>query len=139
MHARRRLENKMTFPETNASLRTEVSFDDLTDADHHKGPTPLTGLGIGLVSQVVLDYMHLVCLGVVKRLLLLWMKGPLQARVGHGIIEEISIRLVHFKQFIPSEFPRRPRSLLDVYEIRLKTMNPMDILTHDVCNLLIWF
>jgi len=37
-------------------------FDELQDTDHHKGTSALQDLGIGMVSQFVLDYMHLVCL-----------------------------------------------------------------------------
>lgn len=69
---------KMTFPETCAPLRTDASFLSMADEDHHKGVSPLSYISIGMVSQIPLDYMHLVCLGVVKRLLLLWVKGPLK-------------------------------------------------------------
>ena len=31
---------KMTFPETDATLRTDVSFDEMRDEEHHKGPSP---------------------------------------------------------------------------------------------------
>lgn len=105
---------KMTFPELNAPLRSDVSFDELRDDQHHVGPTPLSDLGIGLVSQVVLDYMHLVCLGVMRRLIFLWMKGPLHVRQGQAVISTISATLKQFKDCIPSEFPRRPRSLREV-------------------------
>lgn len=63
---------KVTFPETNAPTRTNHSFSQELDEDHHLGPSPLSQTSIGMVSQFPLDYMHLVCLGVMKRLLLLW-------------------------------------------------------------------
>lgn len=68
---------KMTYPETNAPLRTDASFANRDDEDHYKGVSPLTQIQIGMVSQIPLEYMHLVCLGVMKCLLLLWMKGPI--------------------------------------------------------------
>ena len=104
-------EGKITFPDCNATLRTDASFDDMLDEDHHLGSTPLAGKGLCLVSKFVLDYMHLVCLGVMRRLILLWMSGPLSCRQGSSVITSISAKLVEFKQFIPIEFARRPRSL----------------------------
>ena len=38
--------NKMTFPETDAPLRSYVSFDEVEDDNYHKGNSPFTGLGI---------------------------------------------------------------------------------------------
>jgi hypothetical protein len=59
-------------------LRIDIDFLNQTDRDYHKGETILTMINnLGLVSNVPLDYMHLICLGVVKKLLLLWIKGPL--------------------------------------------------------------
>lgn len=106
-------DGKMTFPELNARLRTDAAFDEMQDEDHHMGFTPLAGRGLGLVSQVVLDYMHLVCLGVMRRLVMLWIRGPLHCRQSASVISSISDRLLQLKHFIPSEFPRRPRSLCE--------------------------
>ena len=72
---------KMTFPETNASLRSDRSFDEMLDEEHHRGPNPFHGLSLGMVTQFPIDYMHLVCLGVVKRLLTLWKSGPYSTRL----------------------------------------------------------
>lgn len=58
--------------------------------------------------------MHLVFLGVVKRLLLLWMKGPLHRRLGSREIDEISLKLSRLKNCIPSEFARKPRPLKEI-------------------------
>lgn len=54
----------MTFPETNASFRTDQSFAQQLDEDHHLNTSPLSRTFIGMVSQSPLDYMHLVCFGV---------------------------------------------------------------------------
>uniref|UniRef100_A0A8W8P634 Uncharacterized protein n=1 Tax=Magallana gigas TaxID=29159 RepID=A0A8W8P634_MAGGI len=64
----------MTYPETNAPLRTDASLANRDDEDHYKDVSPLTQIQIGMVSQIPLEFMHLVCLGVMKRLLLFWMK-----------------------------------------------------------------
>lgn len=101
----------MTFPETNAPLRTDVSFNALEDDDHHKGLSPFEELNVGMVSQFPLDYMHLVCLGVVKSMLLLWKKDPLRCRLGSQDNNQISDSLLSIKNYIPCEFSRKPRSL----------------------------
>jgi len=59
-----------------------------------------------------MDYMHNVCLGVMKRMLLFWVKGKKPVRFLNNNIElEISNQLIEFKPFFPSEFNRLPRSL----------------------------
>ena len=66
------VEGKVTFPEMDAQLRTDIQFDEMSDEDHHRGLTPLKSIPLGLVSWFVLDYMHLVCLGVVRKLMNFW-------------------------------------------------------------------
>ena len=45
---------KMTFPEFNAVKQMDVAFDEMQDADHHNGQSPMSELGIGMVSQFVI-------------------------------------------------------------------------------------
>jgi len=54
----------MIFPDLKARLGTVAAFDEMQDEDHHMGSTAFAGRGVGLVSEVVLDYMHLICLCV---------------------------------------------------------------------------
>ena len=105
---------KMTFPEVNAPVRTDAQFEEMVDEEHHIGPPTFQGTGIGMVSQFPPDYMHLVCLGVMRRLLLLWMKGPLRCRLGHRIVTSISEALTSLREYIPHEFARKPRKLADI-------------------------
>lgn len=64
-----------TFPLIEATLRND-------DCDHHRSVSPLTVLKIGIVTQFVLDPMHLLYLGVMRKLLYLWLKGPLNGCIG---------------------------------------------------------
>ena len=106
--------NKVTFPEVDSALRTDAQFDEMSDEDHHLGASPLSRLSIGMVSQFPLDYMHLVCLGVTRRLLLLWISGPLAVRLGSNMIKMISRSLTTLARNVPREFARKPRSLNEI-------------------------
>jgi len=105
---------KVTFQETNAPLRTDAEFAEMSDPDHHLGPSIIQCLPVGMVSQFPIDYMHLACLGVMRRLLLCWLKGPLTVRLGTVFINKISDKLVSLTPYIPTEFARKPRSLNEI-------------------------
>jgi len=83
------------------------------DEDHHKGTSPLSMLPIGMVSQVPFEYMHLVCLGVMKKLLSAWICGKYSqlSKLSARSISIISSRLEILTTYCPSDFARRPRSL----------------------------
>ena len=56
--------------------------------------------------------MHLVCLGVMKRLILqCWLKDPLECRIGRNVKNQISIAL---RPYMPREFSRNTISLDEV-------------------------
>lgn len=103
----------MTFPDTKSTLRTDESFRLQTDEEHHKDNSLLTETGIGMVSMFPHDYMHLVCLGVMRKLLELWAgsKGPLSCRSLSKRVNQLSSTLLALKCHIPSEFARKPRSV----------------------------
>lgn len=109
--------DKVTFPETGASLRTDVSFNEMADSEHHlEIRSPLCELSIGMISQFVLDPMHLVYLGVTRKLIWLWMKGPvaIKCRIGGNNVRAISEKLLLFHEYIPREFQRKCRSLAEI-------------------------
>lgn len=68
------IQNRVVFLDINSSLRTNDSFRNKIDEDHHKGCSSLEQLPINIIDIVFLDYMHNVCLGVVKRLIEYWVK-----------------------------------------------------------------
>ena len=69
---------------------------------------------LGMVSGFPLDYMHLVCLGVMRRILYLWLKGPLACRLSGFQVKMLSKKLFKIKTSVPVECARRPRSLKEV-------------------------
>ena len=105
--------NKIVLPGLDCINRTDESFIANHDPHHHVGISPLSQLSLGMVSSFPLDYMHLICLGVARRLLHLWLHGPRNTRLSHGQITIISDRLIALRLSIPCEFSRKTRSLLE--------------------------
>lgn len=116
VQAGKHVKGRMTFPETSAAKRTDQEFADMVYDEYHlrHEPSPLTQLSAGLVTSFVLDYMHLICLGVMRRLLMLWLRGPLSCRLPARKIEEVSNALQMLRFCIPDEFSRKPRTLLEI-------------------------
>jgi hypothetical protein len=104
----------MTSPDVNAPQRTYQTFMLQTHEGLQNGDSPFINAGIGMVSQLPIDYMHLVCLGVAKRILLMWIKGSLDISIGPRAVEEISATLKSLKACISCELVRKPRSLAHV-------------------------
>jgi len=105
---------KVTFLDTNAQKRTDVRFDELANEEHHLGPSALKSLPVGMVTQFPLDYMHLVCLGVMRRLMLCWLRGPLATRLCARKVQQLSDKLISIAAFVPREFARKPRSVSEI-------------------------
>ena len=106
--------NRMTFPEMDAPARTDEQFALGSYDDHQVALSPLVSLGVGCVTEVPLDYMHLICLGVMRRMIFLWLQGPLKHRLRSSVVNDISERMLLLRDSIPKEFARRPRSLLEI-------------------------
>ncbi len=58
-----------TFPDLNAPLRTHESFLLQSDRDYHHLRSILEELNPDMILSLPFDYMHLACLGVMKKLL----------------------------------------------------------------------
>ena len=83
----------VVFPEVNCVPRTHGSFLETELSEHHRGESPLTKLKIDLVDDIVLDPMHLLYLGVTRKLLSLWIKGSkgnVRTKLGSQIISQLS-------------------------------------------------
>jgi hypothetical protein len=103
------------FDEFNCPKRTDLTFRCKTNKEHHRGTSAIEELPLNMVTDFVLDYMHLICLGVFKRLLHLWLsKGPVSVRLNSIKVKQISEQLLTFRSWIPSDFSRKPRSLSEL-------------------------
>ena len=106
--------------DVNAPLRNDNSFTLRRQPEHHtfdkrKGETVHTRsafehCGVGMVSQFPLDIMHLVFLGVVKRLMNIWMPTK---KMNNKLqpMRAVSNDMCNNMSTCPSNFQRRPRRL----------------------------
>ena len=106
----------MTFPKCSSlNLRTDESFRLGSDPLHHKGESPFEkdSLHIDMIFSFPLDYMHLVCLGVMKMLLKFWTKEPLHKFNKHQR-KQFDNKIMILGRSFSSEFQRTGRVLMDI-------------------------
>ncbi|KAJ8966529.1 hypothetical protein NQ317_007175 [Molorchus minor] len=105
--------NRICFIEIDTNnLRTDQDFRLKVQEGHHNGTSILENIpNIDMVKCFPLDYMHLVCLGVMKKLLVLWCYGKPCTKLSFHVISKISESLLNLSNHVPLEFNRRPRSL----------------------------
>lgn len=96
------------------ALRLDEDFRYCLDSNYHLGIPVTRELGIGLVSQVVIDYKYTMCMGVMKRLMILWTKGKLDCRINKVSVQNISAELELIGQNCPCEFRNRPKSMANI-------------------------
>lgn len=90
----------------------------MTNEEHHTSPT-ISCLSlipnINIVDLFSMDYMHLVCLGVMRKLIFLWSsKGSINVRIPNWKSKQITTSLLSLKKYITNDFSRKPRPLEDV-------------------------
>lgn len=109
------VENRVVMLKTDATLRTDDTFRQRTQEKHHNGASDLEKLPINMVECFPYEYMHLICLGVTKKLIKQWTSGKVQVfRLGPKIVEKISKKLVKLGKDLPCEFNRKQRPLSEL-------------------------
>lgn len=105
--------NRMCFPQTNFTMRTNTEFRARAYEDYVKADTSvLEKLPIDMINQFLLDPLHLIFLGVVKKIMHLWMsKGPLRCRLSKHMADVVNRNIVVAEKSQPKEFNRRVRTL----------------------------
>lgn len=102
----------VVFPKVDAEMRTDQLFRRGEYTDHQRSLSPLTALPIDMVQDVIVsDALHLLELGVMRKLLNAWRTGSMTKKVKWSVQEKkaISVKLVALK--LPNEIHRRMRSL----------------------------
>lgn len=129
-------QNKMTYPETDAKLRTDSDFNHMIDEDHHLNQklSPLAGL-VKMVTMFPLDYMHLCCLGVTRKLLNSWIRGKATTtRLSTQTVADISEKLKLLSSYTPVEFSWKPRGLSEIDRWKATELRSFMLYTGPVIN-----
>jgi len=114
-------QNRICFPyqENGFKIRDHDGYVNMVQKSHHIRGDVTSDLiklpNFDIVRSFPLDYMHLVLLGVMRKLVHLWMsKGPLSVRLHSKKCLEITEMLLIFKPYIPIEFARKPRAIEEI-------------------------
>lgn len=105
--------NKIVFLEEDCPLRTNDTFRDRLQPEHHREYSPFEKLKINMIENFPLDYMHLVCLGIMKLLLKTWFRSK-KALFSARAIANLSEILENFAKYVPKEFSRKTQGLSDM-------------------------
>lgn len=115
------LENRVCFPDTKFTKRTHDDFLYRKNEEYHVTNTNTIITEVPYIDTIysfLLDYMHLVCLGVMKKLLFIWLgilkNSLLSVRIQSKNVIMISNHLLSLKQFITYDFSRYPSALSEV-------------------------
>jgi len=95
--------NGVRFPELDSQKRTRIHFVNKFQEEHHTSET-LSNLcylpGIDIVQCFSVNYMHLVCLEVVRSLIKLWLsRGPLTVGLPNFKTKIIIIKIMYTTRF----------------------------------------
>lgn len=117
--------------------RSHENYINKTDEDHHISDkvSVITDIpNLDVIKCFPLDYMHLVVLGVMRKLILFWIsKGPLSVRISSRSTNQITLSLLSIKKYITSDFVRKPREIQEICrwkatELRLFLIYILDLL-----------
>ncbi len=99
-------------------LDSDFSEFNGSNSRHISSRSVFSDLNLVLVTQVPLDYLHLVCLGVARKLVRQWVKGKIPHKIRATDVQRISQRFISFRKHFPSCFQRKPRSLDEVMHFK---------------------
>ena len=127
----------MTFPELiDVSLRTDKSFRCKVHKNHHKGTSPLLDLNINIISCFPLGYMHLVLLGVFKRLLTIWTgdwsKKHFKHKLGTWERAKLERRIHRIRLSYPEEFQCIPTTFKCTGQLKANELRTLLLYTGPV-------
>ncbi|XP_050525145.1 uncharacterized protein LOC126896421 [Daktulosphaira vitifoliae] len=105
------LNHRIHFSDLDAELRSHEHFSACLYEDFHQGHTILTEVSyFDMISSVPYDYMHVILIGVVKKLLLFWTTAHHYHCLSSHTIKSLDENLIFLSQYIPDDFQRNPNS-----------------------------
>lgn len=111
--------HRICFPytENGNEQRKHEDYISMKNEEHHVTGISCLALipNIDIVSLFSMDYMHLVCLGVMRKLLNIWLnKGSTDIRLPSWKIKKITTSLLQLKKCVTNDFARKPRGIEEV-------------------------
>lgn len=99
--------------------RTDDSFRSQENLEHHQGITPLLNIRPKLnISIFLLDFMHLLCLDVMKKILNYWLYENVKVRLSQTAKSLLTNLLIKLQRQVLEEFQRTTRSFADVEKFK---------------------
>ena len=90
------------FPNNRAVPYTDNDFAEKENIDHHLGFSALETIGVKMVTQFPLEYLHLVLLGVTKRLVNYWVQDKF-AFAERSAIDKAYLKLLQLNVFLTAD------------------------------------
>jgi hypothetical protein len=113
------VDHSVVYDEMDQPLRTDASFCSKTNEEHHQGTSILETLKIDMVKNFILDSMHLLCLGVSRRLIYFWLHaGPLTCRLRAMHVLQINHSFSKCREYYSKIFSRVPRDLSEIKKFK---------------------
>ena len=110
------LYNRIIFPSCVSILRTDNDYSECKE-ENQVSLSPLSSI-VGLQSKFPPEYMHLVCLGIVRKMFHYYFtrtKGlNLQCRLSQSLITQLNEDIAYVSRFTPREFQRKIRHLKEL-------------------------
>lgn len=106
---------KVIFPLIRHNPRSDFEFRTRKQEEHHTGQSPLESLPIDMILTFPYDYMHVVCLGFMKRLIAQWKGGSIASNIRQSFVtfQRINHKLNRCSSALTCEFPRKCRDFDD--------------------------
>lgn len=106
-----RLERTPVYQIQSGNLRTDESFKNRLDMCHHhnESQTILERAKVNMVNQFPLDPMHLIDLGIAKKILTYILEV-----IPKNIHHDISKLFISLGPYLPCEFTRKPRGISEI-------------------------
>ena len=102
-------QKSVSFGNLKCDKRTDTSFREKSQPEHHVGTSPFVSLNINIINVFVYDYMHLILLGIVRKLVNLYLREiPYKMSTTQKHLVENRIKII--AKYFPSDFNRKPRS-----------------------------
>lgn len=106
-------DNRMSYSEFDCAKRTDRSFRNEFQEEHHKGKSLLEEIqSLDMVEDFPNDYLHLILLGIQKTLLKIWtMENNFETKFSAAQIASAELIIKTIVTTEPAEFARRIRGL----------------------------